>query len=446
MKKPPIVTIVGRQNVGKSTLYNRLAGKAAHSITKNIPGVTRDVLEIFVDRDDLTGPILLRDTPGLDLDSLDEMSQSIIEVSMNHLSESDLIIHVMDKKDIQEYDHRLMELFRKDKVLRKIPTLVVANKADSEKEEMDLEDLFRIGVKEAIPVSALGKRNLGLVFEKINLLLPNHRDSGMLVPDLKIAIVGKPNSGKSSLLNAILGYKRAVVSEIAGTTRDSLNSYFKYKDKLAELTDTAGIRKKSKTAESLEFYSYKRTLRSIDESGLVVFLLDATKGVGDYDKRIFAYLEKSGKPVVIGFNKWDLIPDKTDKTLNNYKKDILSRFPAMTDKPIITLSAMTRQRVNSLLDKVWELDDRTKVKVSTSELNKKIKEWLSDGKIAMASKRPPKVKYATQVSALPFHVIFFVNSKELFTPNVLSYFRKKINSEFGLGGVPVKIEIRSNEK
>jgi GTP-binding protein len=446
LKKPAIVSIVGRQNVGKSTLYNRIAGRKGHSITENTPGVTRDVLEIFVEREELHSPILLRDTPGLDIDSSDDMTKSILEISFRHLAESDIILHVLDIHDIRAYDYKLIELFRKDPKLSGKPVLYLANKADKEKDEEDLDMIFRLGVQEPIPISALGKRNLGLIFEKLNYLLPKRVSESALVPDLRMAIVGKPNSGKSSLLNAILGFDRAVVSEIAGTTRDSLNSVFRYKGKLIELVDTAGIRKKSKKAESLEFYSYKRTLRSIEESDIVVFLLDATKGVGEYDKRIFAYLEKTGKPVIIGFNKWDLIPDKTDKTLNEFKLDAIGRFPALKTKQILTLSALTRQRVTKLMDTVLELSGKLKIKIPTSELNQKIRKWLSDGKLARASKRAPKVKYATQISASPFHLVFFVNSKELFTPSVLSYFRKKMDSEFGLGGIPVKIELRENER
>jgi GTP-binding protein len=444
MKKPPIVTVIGRQNVGKSTLFNRLAGKRGHSITKNVPGVTRDTLEILVEREELISAILLRDTPGLDIESIDELSTDILEVSFQHLRESQLIIHVIDKKDIRDYDYRLIELLRKDSYLKKIPVLFVANKSDTDADDSDLEELYRMGIQDPIPVSALGKKNLSLVFEKINFYLPN-KSSHALQPDLRISIAGKPNSGKSSLMNAILGYKRSVVSEIAGTTRDSLNSFLQYKEKLIEITDTAGIRKKSKKAESIEFYSYTRSLRAMEDSDVVIFLLDATKGVGEFDKKIFAYLEKSGKPVVIGFNKWDLIEDKTHKTLDEYKKDVLSRFPAMKDKPILTISALTRQRVSKLLDEVLSMAEKANLKVTTSVLNKKIREWLADGKIARASKRPPKVKYATQISSSPFHLVFFVNSKELFTPQVLSYFRKKINDEFSLGGVPVKIEIRANE-
>ncbi|MCZ8238990.1 MAG: ribosome biogenesis GTPase Der [Leptospiraceae bacterium] len=444
MKKPPIVTILGRQNVGKSTLFNRIAGKKGHSITKNIAGVTRDTLEILVEREELISPIMLRDTPGLDIESIDEMSASILEVSFQHLRESALIIHVIDKKDIRDYDYTLIQLFRKDDKLKNTPILFVANKSDSDSDDADLEELYRMGIQDPIPVSALGKKNLGLVFEKINFYLPT-RHSHSLNPDLRISIAGKPNSGKSSLMNSILGYKRSVVSEVAGTTRDSLNSFVQYKEKLIEITDTAGIRKKSKKAESLEFYSYTRSLRAMEDSDVVIFLLDATKGVGEFDKKIFSYLEKSGKPVVIGFNKWDLVQDKDHKTLDEFKKDVLSRFPAMKDKPILTLSALTRQRVSKIMDATLDMAAKSQLKVTTSVLNKKIREWLSDGKIARASKRPPKVKYATQISSSPFHLVFFVNSKELFTPQVLSYFRKKVNEEFELGGIPVKIEVRTNE-
>jgi len=445
MKAPPIVTILGRQNVGKSTLYNRIAGKAANSITDNIPGVTRDVLEVIVERDKVEGRFILRDTPGLDMEDANELSENVLEIAQNHLRESHLIIHVIDKKDIREYDYKLIEILRKDRTLSEIPVIHAINKVDSQKDEVDLEELYRMGIVEPIPISALSGKNLGLLLEKVNSLLPRKGRNIGLVPDVRVAIVGKPNSGKSSLLNAILGYKRAVVSEVAGTTRDSLNSYFRYKEKLISITDTAGIRRKSKFAQRLEFYSYKRALKAIDASEIVILLLDATKGVGEYDKRIFSYLEKLGKPLVIAFNKWDLIPDKTDKTYREFIEKVCDRLPALRNQSLITLSALTKQRVNSLLDRIIFIHNRLNLKIPTGELNRKLREWMNQGGFSTGLKRTPKVKYATQISTNPVRFVLFVNSIELFTPNILSYLKKKFDSEYNLEGIPVQIDIRDEK-
>lgn len=445
MKKPPIVTIIGRQNVGKSTLFNLLAGKKGQSITFNTPGVTRDVLEVIVTREDIEGSFILRDTPGLDILEKNELSSEIIDIVTNHLKESNVILYVFDKRDIREFDFQFIENLRKSNQLSSIPIIFIANKSDSIKDEEDLDEFYRMGLKEIIPISALSRKNIHILTERINSLLPKKGRNVNLIPDIKIAIVGKPNSGKSSLVNAILGYKRSVVSEIPGTTRDSVHSYFKYKENLIQIIDTAGIRKKSKSAQGIEFYSYRRTFKAMDEADIIIFLLDANKGFGEYDKKIFSYLEENGKPAIIAFNKWDSIPDKTNKTFQEFKERVFGRFPAMVNKPFITISATTKLRIANLLDLILEIKNKLNIKIPTSELNEKLKSWMSNPIVSRA-KRSPKIRYATQISSHPFQILCFVNSKELFTPNIISFLKKKFNQEYQLMGMPIEIEIRDNEE
>jgi len=264
--------------------------------------------------------------------------------------------------------------------------------------------------------------------------------------DFSICIVGKPNAGKSSFLNAILGYERAVVSEIPGTTRDTVHSVLKFEDMNILIVDTAGIRKNSKSSEELEFYSYKRTLQSIEDSDIVVHIIDASKGLGEYDKKIFAIIRKSGKPVVLAINKWDLIEDKDSNTFSEYKKDLISRFHPTAALPVISISAQKKQRIRKVLEECVKIHKKVNTKISTSKINQKLSEWMSEGKMGLQSKKLPRILYATQVSTTPFKLLLFVNHVDLFKKPLLSFIKNRITEEFQLNGVQVELEIRSDRK
>ncbi len=444
MKSLPIVTIVGRQNVGKSTLFNALL-RAQSAITQNSPGVTRDVLQKLVERSEFKSPFYLCDTPGLDIENLDEINTEILEISFEHLRRSDLIIHVLDHKDLRPYDHKLVALFKKDEELKQIPVLSVVNKVDTDVDEYDLEPFYQLGLNEIVPIAAVGRRNFALLFDKINFLLP----SSSKTPDsayCRIAIIGKPNSGKSSLLNTFLGFKRAVVSEVPGTTRDSVHDQFMFQEKKIEIIDTAGIRRKSKSGESLEFYSYKRTLFALSEADVVILLLDATKGLGEFDKKIFGEIQEMGKPMILAVNKWDAIPEKESNSWKKYKEKLESRLPILKERPITSLSATEKLRTHKLLELTIELFEKSQKKLTTRALNDWLTNWRGKNKVQKASGRPPKVYYATQVSQVPFKLLFFVNDSKLFPSNVLAFFRKSIVSEFGLEGLSLEIELRNRNE
>ncbi|MDF3821069.1 ribosome biogenesis GTPase Der [Leptospira sp. 96542] len=444
MKSLPIVSIVGRQNVGKSTLFNSIL-RAQSAITENTPGVTRDVLQKLVERDEFKTPFILSDTPGLDIENLDEISKDIIEIAFLHLKNSDLILHIIDHKDLRKYDHKLIDLFKKDEELKQIPLLTIINKVDTEADEYDLEPFYKLGLNELVPISAIGRRNFPLLFEKINYLLPDK----IKKPDdpyCKIAIIGKPNSGKSSLLNTFLGFKRAVVSDVPGTTRDSVSSQFLFQSKKIEIIDTAGIRRKSKTGESLEFYSYKRTLHSIGEADVVVLLVDALKGLGDFDKKIFGEIQELGKPMVLAVNKWDAVPEKETNSWKHYQERMEAKLSILKERPIISLSAKEKIRTHKLLEMVISLYEKSQKKLTTRALNDWLNKWGGKNRVMKATNRPPKVFYATQVSQVPFKILFFVNDSKLFPSNILSFFRKSIVKEFGLEGLSVEIELRNRNE
>ncbi|PJZ70352.1 ribosome biogenesis GTPase Der [Leptospira perolatii] len=451
----PVVSIVGRQNVGKSTLFNALLKKKL-AITEDYPGVTRDVLQARVLHPEKGLDFFLCDTPGLDIENPDNLNEAVLENAFRQLRKSDLVVFLLDFREVTYFDSKLIEIFRKDETLKDVPVLYCVNKVDTPEDEADLEEFYRMGLPEILPISATGRRNLALLLEKIAFLLPkairiigevqDPKDLEKSEYDIRLAIVGKPNSGKSSLLNAICGYERAVVSEVAGTTRDSVDTLIQFDGKKISVIDTAGIRKKSDKAEALEFYSYQRTKKSIQSADVVVHLLDALKGFGDFDKKIVSLLQEEGKPFLVAVNKWDLLPEKDSKSFVVYKKRLVERLPLLKEVPIITLSAKEKLRVHKLMELAYDLAIRSKCKISTSELNQSLRGWMQEAARSFSANRPPKLLYCTQVSVSPFHLILFVNHTENFKSNLLSFLRKKLTEKYNLQGIPIRFDLRSDRK
>ncbi len=452
----PIVSIVGRQNVGKSTLFNALIKKKL-AITEDYPGVTRDVLQARVLNPEKGLDFFLCDTPGLDIERPEGLEEAVIENAFRQLAKSDLIVFLLDLREVTAYDSKLIEQFRKDPNLNGIPVLFCVNKVDHPEDEEDLDSFYRMGLPEIIPISATGRRNLPLLLDKIFFLLPDIRRKSAATEteledlkndqeDFRLAIVGKPNSGKSSLLNALCGYDRAVVSDVAGTTRDSVDTAVTFEGKKIRITDTAGIRRKSDKAEALEFYSYQRTKRTIEGSDVVIHLLDALKGFGEFDKKIVSLLQEEGKPFLVAVNKWDAVPDKDTKFFNDYKDRLYSRFPLLREIQIITLSAKEKQRIHKLMEMTIDLAARANRKISTSELNQSLRAWMAEAGRSFSANRPPKMLYCTQVSVSPFHLILFVNHVDYFKSNLLSFIKKKLTEKYALQGIPIRLELRSDRK
>lgn len=452
-KHTPVVSIVGRQNVGKSTLFNALLKKKL-AITEDYPGVTRDVLQARVLHPEKGLDFFLCDTPGLDIERPEALEEAVLENAFRQLSKSDLVVFLLDLREVTAYDSKLIEQFRKDPELNSIPVLFCVNKVDHPEDEEDLDSFYRLGLSEILPISAMGRRNLPLLLEKIAFLLPNAKrriseeETTETTPgeDFNLAIVGKPNSGKSSLLNALCGFERAVVSDVAGTTRDSVDASVTFEGKKIRIVDTAGIRKKSDKAEALEFYSYQRTKRTIESSDVVIHLLDALKGFGEFDKKIVSLLQEEGKPFLLAVNKWDTVQDKDSKSFNEYKDRLYSRFPLLREIQIITLSAKEKQRIHKLMEMTLDLAGRAKRKISTSELNQSLRAWMAEAGRSFSANRPPKMLYCTQVSVSPFHLILFVNHVDYFKSNLLSFLKKKLTEKYNLQGIPIRLELRSDRK
>ena len=442
MKKYPIVSIVGRQNTGKSTLFNAVFKKNL-AITYDYPGVTRDVIKGVYEDAETEQKFLLCDTPGLDIENIDDLSESIIQLAFQQLIDSNVILFLIDKNDIRTYDWKLIKLFREDRRFNDKKILYVLNKADNPDEELDFDQFYRAGIKEIIPISALGRRNLKLLLQTVFFHLKDFKSGGAEEIFCRIAIVGKPNSGKSSLLNAVLGYERAAVSAMAGTTRDSVNETFWFEEKLIEIVDTAGIRKGSRTSEdSMEYYSYVRSVDSIRKADIIIHILDAQKGIGEYDKKIFSLIEKEGKPHIFAVNKWDTVADKDSNSFENYKKNMISRFPPSAVTPVISISATEKMRVHKLMTEVLKIRERAFLKFSTRDLNDKIRYYMDAGKLKGKEKKKPKVYYATQISVNPIRLILFVNSKDVFDGRAVSFLKKKFTEEYSLQGIPIQIEVR----
>lgn len=440
--KTPTVSIVGRQNVGKSTLFNAILGRKI-AITYDHPGVTRDIIRYPVFDSEERVLFEICDTPGLDIENIDDLSAAIIELAFEQLLDSNVIVFLIDRKDVRDYDFKLISLFHKDRRFSNKNILYCLNKSDNPEEDFDLEYFYKLGIPELLPISALGRRNLKLLLEKIQFFIKEFTPKDPEKPDVKISIVGKPNSGKSSLLNSLTGKTQSAVSEIAGTTRDSVNTRLKFKDKLIEIIDTAGIRKQSKNSEDkIEFYSYTRAMRSIEDSDVVVHIFDATKGLGEFDKKIFSLLRDKGKLFLLAVNKWDLVLEKHSNSFKEYKEKMVSRLPAVEDIPIISISAKENQRTHKLLEICLELQEKTKILVSTHELSTKLRDWIDNSGVASFGKKRPRIFYVTQIGTVPFKLILFVNHENLFKPNVQTFLKRRILDEYNLQGVPIEFEIR----
>ena len=432
----PIVAIVGRPNVGKSTFFNYIIGKRI-SIVEDTPGVTRD--RVYADTEWRGRNFTLIDTAGIE-----EGTEGIIEAGMREqvniaISLADVILFVTDiKQGVTDIDKEIAMLLRKSKK----PIVLVCNKADNAgKTSDDIYEFYNLGIGEPHPVSSANALGIGDVLDVIYEHFPEDdgRDNDEEI--IKVALIGKPNVGKSSLVNKILGEERVIVSDIAGTTRDAIDSYFENEFGKYVFIDTAGIRRKSKVKESIEKFSIMRTLLAIERADVCLMMIDATEGVTDQDAKIAGEAHEAGKGIIIVVNKWDEI-EKDDKTLNQFKKDIYNKLAYLTYAPMIFISAKTGQRVNKLYEMINNVASQNALRVNTSMLNQVLEE-------AIAIVQPPtdkgkrlKIFYMTQATTKPPTFVVFVNSKELFHFSYERYLVNQIRKEFGLVGTPIRMIVR----
>lgn len=436
----PIVAIIGKPNVGKSTFFNYIVGQKI-SIVEDTPGVTRDrVYSETAWRDRIFTVV---DTAGIE-----EQSDDIIINQMRKQAEiaiqiSDVIIFLTDiKQGVTAADKEISLMLKKSK--KKV--ILVCNKADNfGKEVDDIYEFYNLGIGEPIAISAANSKGIGDVLDKVYNLLPDKKLEEDESEIIKVAVIGKPNVGKSSLVNRILGEERLIVSNIAGTTRDAIDSDFENEFGKYTFIDTAGVRKKNKVKESIEKFSILRTSFAIERSDVCLLMIDATEGVTDQDAKIAGEAHESGKGIIIVVNKWDEV-EKDNNTTEIFKKNIYNELSYLSYAPIIFISAKTGQRVNKLFELINQVAANNAMRISTSVINQVLNE-------AIALVQPPtdkgkrlKIFYMTQASTKPPTFVVFVNSKELFHFSYERYLINCLRKEFGLSGTPIRMIVREKSE
>ena len=436
----PIVAIIGKPNVGKSTFFNYLAGSRI-SIVEDTPGVTRD--RIYAETNWRGRNFTLIDTGGIEPESDDIILSQMREQANLAINMADVIIFLTDiRQGVTSADKEIALMLKKSGK----PIVLVCNKADNfEKDKEEIYEFYNLGIGEPYPISATNALGIGDVLDKIYESFPEKIENEEEQDTIKVAVIGKPNVGKSSLINKILGENRLIVSNIAGTTRDAIDTPFENEKGKYVLIDTAGVRRKSKVKESIEKFSIMRTLLAIERADVCLMMLDALEGVTEQDAKIAGEAHEAGKGVIIVVNKWDEYEKETG-TLEKYKKDIYSKLSYLSYAPIIFISAKTGQRVHKLFDLINHVNEQNSMRISTSVLNQVINE-------AIAIVQPPsdkgkrlKIFYGTQVSTKPPTFVIFVNNKELFHFSYERYIINQIRKEFGLEGTPVRIIVREKNQ
>lgn len=431
----PVVSIVGRPNVGKSTFFNRLIG-SRKAIVHDEYGVTRDrhYGETYWNGQDFT----VIDTGGYLPDEMNVMVVGIREQVHIALQESDVVLFVVDvETGINTLDKSVANLLREqDK-----PVIVVANKADNEERILNASEFYELGFEDLFPISSISGMGTGDLLDRVVELLPESEpEPDVTIP--KLAFIGRPNVGKSSMFNSLLKDERAIVTNIAGTTRDSINSILNYDDKEYILVDTAGLRKRTKVKENIEFYSTVRTERAIRECDIAILIVDAMQGFDAQDKRVLREAEKFNKGLIVVLNKWDLVPEKDTNTVREFEEYIYNSVPQLHYVPIITTSAVNRKRVTKVIELAQQVIEERKKEIPTPEFNDFIENMLGERPLPMKRGRQLKITYATQVKSNPPVFKFFMNSPHDLPPNYRKFIENKLRERFGFIGVPITMIFR----
>lgn len=434
--KKPIVAIVGRPNVGKSTFVNRLVG-ARHSIVDDMPGVTRD--RIYFDVEWQQKYFTVIDTGGIIPGDDDEIMNSIFDQAQVACEEADKIIFIVDGKDgVHPADKDIANILRKSKK----QIYLVVNKIDSQHAMPMLADFYSLSIGEPMAISAL--HGSGGVGDLLEVLTEDFEAQGEedIEKTIKIAIVGRPNAGKSSIVNSLLNEDRVIVSDVSGTTRDSIDSKIQYQEKDFILIDTAGIRKKSKVDWGVEKFAVDRAINSIRDCDVAVLVVDATEGLADQDKKIASTIMEAGKGIIVAINKWDLIENKETNTMNKFNKKLSSEVPFLDFAPKIYISALTKQRINQIFDKSIEVYEQCIKRVATGLLNKIVNEAYSMNPPQTVKNKRLKILYTTQINTQPPTFVMFTNNGDLMKDHYKRYMEKKLREAFGFFGTPIRISIK----
>jgi len=434
----PIVAIVGRPNVGKSTLFNQLVGERI-SIVDDQPGVTRD--RIYADTEWLNRKITLVDTGGIDVESQDELMLQMRQQANIAIETSEVVIFLVDGKEgITPADQEVANLLRKANK----PIVLAVNKIDAPHEEDMLYEFYNLGIGDPISISASHKRGLGDLLDAVIEHLPEHEVQDEDEDVIKIAVLGKPNVGKSSIVNRLLGEERVIVSNIPGTTRDAIDTPFEVDGQKYIIIDTAGIRRKSRISEELERYSVIRALAAIRRCDVALLVIDATEEVTEQDKKIAGLIHEEGKGCIIIMNKWDLI-EKDTNTMSQYRKRLVNDLAFMQYAPSLFTSAHTGQRLNRIIEMVNHVYAQCTFRISTGVLNECIAEAVAFSEPPTDKGRRLKIYYGTQVAVKPPTFVLFVNDPDLMHYSYLRYLENQFRKSFGLEGTPIRFILRQRK-
>ena len=432
----PIVAIVGRPNVGKSTLFNALAGEQI-AIVKDYPGVTRD--RIYADTIWLNHSFTLIDTGGIEPKSDDIILKSMREQAEIAIETADVIIFLVDvRQGLVDADFNVADMLRRSKK----PVVLAVNKVDDFKQlQADVYEFYNLGIGEPFPIASSGKLGFGELLDEVVKYFPENSEEEEEDERPRIAVIGRPNSGKSSLINRLAGEERCIVSDIAGTTRDAIDTEIRYDGKEYVFVDTAGLRRKSKIKEDLERYSIIRTVSAVEKCDVAVLMIDAVEGVTEQDAKIIGIAHERGRGIIICVNKWDAI-EKDDKTMYRYRDKIVQILSFIPYAEILFISALTGQRVTKLFESIDVVLENQSLRIKTGVLNEIMTE-------AVALQQPPtdkgkrlKLFYITQTGIKPPTFVIFCNDKELFHFSYQRYIENKIREAFGFSGTSIKMIIR----
>jgi len=439
MKNKPIVAIVGRPNVGKSTLFNAIA-KRNIAIVHDLPGVTRDRNYIDILWEDYAFTLI--DTGGFEPDVEDELAQLVHEHARLAIEEADIIIFLMDGK--QGLLHNDIEITR---ILQKSqkPVIYAINKVEKTVDEQNCVDFYRLGVEHVVPISAKNRLGINDLMSAVCAYASPVQETAGGDEETVVSIIGRPNVGKSSIVNKLVGYKKHMVSTIAGTTRDPIDTVIKYNQKTIRFIDTAGIRKKSRVSYSLEKYTVFQALRSINRSSICILVLDASQGVTTQDAKLAAEIYDRKRACIILINKWDLI-EKQTKTHESFVDNVRAELSFIDFAPILTVSAVTGLRVRKLLELIEYLGSSFVRRVATSEVNRGVEQIYNQNPPPRGPTSRTRIYYSSQVATAPPTFKIFTNNTDAFQPAYVRYFERAVRDRFGFEGMPIRLEIAARTK
>jgi len=435
----PIVAIVGRPNVGKSTLFNYIGQKRV-SIVEDIPGVTRD--RVYLDAEWLDREFTMIDTGGIELESTDKILTAMRYQAKLAIEEADAILFIVDGRvGLTSADEAVAVILRNTRK----PVIVAVNKIDNMQKANEIYEFYNLGLGDPIAISAANALNIGDLLDEIVKVLPNEEIIEEDNEQIKVAIIGRPNVGKSSLVNLLVGEERVIVSDIAGTTRDAIDTHFVKDDTSFVLIDTAGMRRKAKVELPVERYSVMRALRAVDRSDVVLMVIDAVDGVTEQDKKIAGYAHDGGKACVIIVNKWDLM-EKDSKTTLRYTESIRTELAFMQYAPVLFVSALTKQRVSRITELIKFVAEQHTMRVSTSVLSQVIEDAVSINPPPSQHGTRLKIFFTTQPNVKPPTFVFFVNDEAIMHFSYLRFLENKLRESFGFEGTPLKLVVRGRKE